>query len=150
MGATEMEVVVGVDGSDSGFRALGFASDFCRAQSADLTLLFSAPERKPPEALRLFASSEHLPETAPEIYRAIGDSVLESAEGRAREAGVERVRRVLAFGDPARELVDYATQHKASVIVVGSRGLGELRGLLLGSVSLKVSTHAPCTCVIVR
>ena len=149
-GASEMEVVVGVDGSDSGSRALDFASTFCQAQQAELTVLFSAPEEAPSESLRQFAESEHLPETAPDIFRAIGDCVLESAENRAREAGVGRVKRVLAFGDPAHELVDYAMQHNVGVIIVGSRSQSEWRRLLLGSVSLKVSNHAPCTCIIVR
>ncbi|MCZ7597652.1 MAG: universal stress protein [Gammaproteobacteria bacterium] len=46
-------------------------------------------------------------------------------------------------GDPARGIIDSARSLPADMIVVGSRGLGELSGLLLGSVSHKVSHRHP-------
>ncbi|NWF64789.1 MAG: universal stress protein [Chloroflexi bacterium] len=53
-------------------------------------------------------------------------------------------------GDPASAIIEVATVRNSEVIVMGSRGLGRLAGLLLGSTSQKVVSHAPCPVLIVR
>jgi len=53
-------------------------------------------------------------------------------------------------GDAASAIIDVAATRKSDVIVMGSRGLGRLTGLLLGSTSQKVVAHAPCPVLIVR
>jgi len=145
-----LKVLVGMDGSDPSFRALEFAIDFCGRFGAPLDILHVAPNRAPPAVLRNFASSEHMAEQGGAIYQMIGEGILETALHTAHQAGLAEVRQALSFGEPARCIVEYADRHRIDVIVVGSRGLSELRGLLLGSVSLKVSTHAHCTCIVVR
>jgi nucleotide-binding universal stress UspA family protein len=56
----------------------------------------------------------------------------------------------LLEGDPASAIIDVATVRKSEIIVMGSRGLGRLAGLVLGSTSQKVVAHAPCPVLIVR
>jgi nucleotide-binding universal stress UspA family protein len=56
----------------------------------------------------------------------------------------------LIEGDPAAAIIDVANTRQSDVIVIGSRGLGTLAGLLLGSTSQKVVAHAPCPVLIVR
>lgn len=53
-------------------------------------------------------------------------------------------------GDAAGAIIEVANVCKSDVIVMGSRGLGRLAGLLLGSTSQKVVSHAPCPVLIVR
>ena len=53
-------------------------------------------------------------------------------------------------GSPAEAILDVANTRKSDLIVMGSRGLGRLTGLLLGSQSQKVVQHAPCPVLIVR
>jgi nucleotide-binding universal stress UspA family protein len=53
-------------------------------------------------------------------------------------------------GSPAEAIINVATVRKSDVIVMGSRGMGTLGGLLLGSTSQKVVSHAPCPVLIVR
>ena len=53
-------------------------------------------------------------------------------------------------GNSAEAIIDVASVRKSDVIVMGSRGLGRLAGLLLGSTSQKVVAHAPCPVLIVR
>lgn len=53
-------------------------------------------------------------------------------------------------GDAAEAVITAATKYKSDLIVMGSRGLGRLSGLLLGSTSQKVVAHAPCPVLIVR
>jgi len=56
----------------------------------------------------------------------------------------------LAGGDADKVTVELAENEKLDLIVMGSRGLGQFKRLLLGSISQKVSTHAPCPVTIVR
>jgi len=56
----------------------------------------------------------------------------------------------LIEGDSAEAIIDVAKTRKSDVIVMGSRGLGRLAGLVLGSTSQKVVSHAPCPVLIVR
>lgn len=53
-------------------------------------------------------------------------------------------------GPPAPSLLDYAEQHRADLIMIGSRGFGPIRRLLVGSVSRAVATRAPCSVLVVR
>jgi nucleotide-binding universal stress UspA family protein len=68
------------------------------------------------------------------------------ADAGDRTAGVD-VEPVVREGAPARVLLEEADD--ADLLVVGSRGLGGFRGLLLGSVSQQCSHHAPCPVVVV-
>ena len=56
----------------------------------------------------------------------------------------------LLEGDSASAIIEVANTRKSDLIVMGSRGLGRLAGLLLGSTSQKVVAHAPCPVLIVR
>jgi nucleotide-binding universal stress UspA family protein len=53
-------------------------------------------------------------------------------------------------GDAATEIIDYAKKNAVDIIVVGSRGLGAVRGWLMGSVSRKLVHYAPCSVMVVK
>ena len=57
---------------------------------------------------------------------------------------------VLLHGRPADEIIRYAEELGADLLVMGSRGLGALREFALGSVSHKVLTHAKCPVLVVK
>ena len=143
-------VLATIDGSDAATKALDFAIDYAARYEGTLHLLYVAPDGAPPKALIHFAEAEHIPDSPSAIYRSIGGSILDSAANRAREAGLTTVKTELEFGDAAERIIAYAGKHGIDVVVLGTRGLGELKGLLLGSVSMKVQSLAPCTCICVR
>lgn len=68
----------------------------------------------------------------------------------ALEAPGRIVRRTVLHGRPATTIVHVADSIRAELVVVGSRGLGPLRAMLLGSVSAEVVDHAPCPVLVVR
>ena len=76
--------------------------------------------------------------------------ILDQVEDHARKKGLAQIRKVAKTGQPARTIVAHAKQIDADLIVLGSRGLGDIEGMLLGSVSHKVSTLAECSCLTVR
>ncbi|MBT4581371.1 MAG: universal stress protein, partial [Gammaproteobacteria bacterium] len=66
------------------------------------------------------------------------------------KAGVKKVTSMITEGDPADVILNTAVNCKADMIILGSRGLSDFKGLLFGSVSHKVSGQADCTCVTVK
>jgi nucleotide-binding universal stress UspA family protein len=66
-----------------------------------------------------------------------------------RAAGLN-ARRLVVAGRPANMIVDVATDLRAELVIVGSRGRGRVRSMLLGSVSAEVVDHAPCPVLVVR
>jgi len=141
----EMEkILVPVDGSEQSHKAVAFAADLAKHYNATLHLLHAFKLTIIPEGLGEYVASERAQ------LQALGDKIITAAEGEAKEHGIERIEATVVEGDPAERIIDYAKEHDVDIIVVGSRGLGTFKELLLGSVSSKVSHRADRTCVIVR
>lgn len=145
-------ILVAVDGSQAAGRALDLAGEVAAAVGAAVTLLHvqARPGRETvPEELAIFARTEHVELTEAQARREIGEELLRRAESRARAAGVASVASALEIGDPAGVIAEHAKVNGAHLIVMGRRGLGTIGGLLLGSVSHKVTQLAPCACMTV-
>jgi nucleotide-binding universal stress UspA family protein len=136
-------IVVGVDGSEHGDRALAWAIDEARLRSARLRLVcawhvpaavYGAPGFVPPVDVD-------------STVREVAEKSVEEAAAKAREAGIE-ADAVIREGHAAQVLLEAADD--ADLLVIGSRGHGGFSGLLLGSVSAQCAHHAPCALVIVR
>ena len=75
--------------------------------------------------------------------------ILEQAKQEMLKHGVEPHTKFV-WEHPADEICREAHEGRYDLIVMGSRGLGEIRGFLMGSVSNRVVRHAPCPVFIVR
>ena len=146
---------------------------------ARLLLLYVAPHRVAPPELRRLAEVEHIVEpggiearplgdplypsgaiarpdldeaavSSAAVYQQFGERLLDAARFRAEERQVKAIETLVEHGDPAHRIVDAAQHHGADLIVMGRRGHGDLKGLLLGSVSHKVCQLAACACLTVK
>ncbi len=116
-------------------------------------------EERPPVALiksvetdpRLpFTIAPELPaDLAARVRTEFAQALLEEARRNAVRHGVESVELRVGTGDPARMILDLAKSEKVDLIVIGSRGLSDLEGLVFGSTSHKVTHLAPCSCLTV-
>jgi nucleotide-binding universal stress UspA family protein len=140
-------IVVGVDHSAGAWEALRFALTEARLRGAKLRAIHTW---QPPYSGAGFGFTEG-------AYRAEELSELKSAAEAALDASIEEaipdvgeveIERRVIEGVPAAVLVEQS--RGAELLVVGSRGLGGFRGLLLGSVSQQCAHHAACPVVIVR
>ena len=103
-----------------------------------------------PEGLRSYAKLEHIQITDQDIRQGVANEILQRAEAAARNKGVSALETALEYGRPAKAILDAAKARGVDLIVMGSRGLGDARSLLLGSVSHTVSHLAECTCITVK
>ena len=143
--AAARRIVVGVDGSDCGGRAVEWAVGQARLTSARLQ--FVTAWHVP---FLAYGAIGLLPPLSTEVdvsFRAVAEDLAAAAAARAQAAGVE-AQSTVRHGQPADVLIEEA--EGADLLVVGSRGHGGFAGLLLGSVSAQCAHHAPCSLVIVR
>lgn len=127
------------------------AHKLAREKGMDLSALIATPQMavQAPEAAPVIPESENTLVTS-RLQVELAERLVADAEARARAAGVRDVSGLTRDGRIAEAILDVADEHDIDLIVMGSRGLGSLKGLLVGSVSAKVSHLAPCTCVSVK
>lgn len=143
------KILVPVDGSEHSKKALELACELGKKQGSSLHVLHVAQPPPGKRVLVLGAAAVTVEADQEELEKS-GKKVVSAAEDIARGHGFDKVAVSVVGGDPAAGIIDYAKSKKIDMIVMGSRGLGDLSGLLVGSVSHKVSHLAPCTCVTVR
>jgi nucleotide-binding universal stress UspA family protein len=78
------------------------------------------------------------------------DYLVEQAREKAVSYGATRVEGRVVMGDAAEQVIDFAEDRKADLIVCGSRGLGRAKRLLLGSTSHKIAQLAGCSCLTIK
>jgi nucleotide-binding universal stress UspA family protein len=133
-------ILVAVDGSPESGKTIGIAVDLAQRYGSAVTVLHVREhERYEGDDVDLGP-----PIPAEQLVREVAE--------RFREAGVEvrgEVRRV-GYGHTPQQIVDVAKESGAELIVLGSRGMTELKSLLLGGVANKVVHHATCPVLLVR
>jgi len=170
-------VLVAVDGSAHAMNAVTIAADIAQKFSAQLILLHVLGRGVASEVEIREAEREHLVESAQsaapsvadapgrmdlsqreqdqaarirDVRHASGTELLRQAEEIAKTKGVDQIVQKLAEGNPAKHILAQADLYSVDLIVMGARGLSDIQGLLLGSVSHKVSHLAECACLTVK
>lgn len=164
-------ILTTTDGSTHAGKALTLAADLANKYNAMLIVMHVIGEGRVPDELAHMAEVEHITEPervnepaprAPiprvglhsdaneKIHAFIGDRLVDDAADTAKTRGVKQVKTIVEDGDPASRILQAAKKHGVDMIVMGSRGLGNLKGLLLGSVSQKVNHLCSCTCICVK
>ncbi len=135
-------ILVAVDGSEHSNKALKQAEALARALKSQLYLVHAYPNTSD-----VAGYSDYDLLVAKRKKKAQGTL----DEARAKIDDQELVAEVLLVeGSDAEAVLDAAKQRQVDLIVMGSRGLGTLKGMLLGSVSQKVSHLAECPVLLVR
>ena len=170
-------VLVAVDGSDHARKALRIATDIADLYDAPLTVVHVVTDKRVGDELRHMAEVEQLIEPTPNVMpetgnlpgqlghmlsdsalydtiarvaTAVGQRILDDAAGQARSEKKVEVRAMLEHGDPAESILGCIERSKADLVVLGSRGLSNIAGVFMGSVSTKVSHTTGATCITVK
>ncbi len=171
-------IIVATDGSDTAARAVDWAAEVAAKFELPLTVAHVLQHGRPIEEMTRMAEAEHLVSAVhgqsglewdnipgsmgdllagkraadenARLVTLIGDEIVARAAERARHIGVKNVDTKVGDGDYADQILDMADAAGADMIVLGRRGLGRLRKMLLGSVSNKIVNSADVTVVTVR
>lgn len=144
-------ILIATDGSEHADKAVKLGAEMAKAHGAQIILLHALPEsyeNQIPQEYLKWAEIEHV--AGGDVLHIVGDEILKRAEALAKQNGAEKIECLLPMGPAAKSIVKAAKSKHADIIVVGCRGLSDVEGLFLGSVSHKVSNLAPCSCVTVR
>lgn len=171
-------ILCSIDGSDHSEKALELAIDLATRYQAKLHLIHVLHRDTNIEQLQRYAEIEGLahrikdenqrinsmevglalnsdsvfedPAVSPRLLMEIGEHILKSAVEKAEDAGLTEINHTLENGDPAARIIDMVNRADIDCVVMGSRGLSDWKGMLMGSVSHKVSNQANCTCIAVK
>ncbi|MHB8156327.1 MAG: universal stress protein [Desulfocucumaceae bacterium] len=142
------KILVPMDGSVRANLAAEHAIELAKSNKAEVLLLHVIPALPP----YVNTYSDRLGGAYQQIHdelQATGEEIMEKAKKDFGKSGVT-IEVKIVWGNPAMEICREAKEERVDVIIMGNRGLGEIKGYLMGSVSNRVVRHASCPVMIVR
>jgi len=137
------KILLAVDGSEHGYNAARQAAGLARTmKSKDFRIVVSY------DTIPLYLGEPNL-QYAIDNRLKDAQAILKRAKEQVGDLPCE-IHTEMIEGDAAEAIINVANTRASDIIVMGSRGLGRLAGMLLGSTSQKVVAHAPCPVLIVR
>jgi len=169
-------IILAIDGSVHAKNAQGVAIDLACKYEARLILVHVLTHDHPSKEFARMAEVEHLHDSKKpkasgkeDTYSAVarflvganqakeakviallGEQIIKNASEKASRAGVANVATEIRTGDYANSILEVANETDADIIVMGRRGLSNLKGFVTGSVSHKVSQRAECSVLTVK
>ncbi len=144
------KILIAVDGSHHANKGIEYGTEIAAAMHADVILLNVVKITAMPEGLREFAKAEHIHGMDIDLLRRGAQFMLDKALVSIRQAGVKNAEIEVEEGPIARTIVARAQHHRVDLIVMGSRGMGDIEGALRGGVSHRVGILAKCPLLIVK
>ena len=135
-------LAVGLDGSDSSWKALDEAIQQASLKNATLHIV-SIQE----SADASYSASEVL--AVEKTSRAKLERAQSIAKDKAKESKVNVVTEIVT-GSSALAMIDYVKTHKVDILIVGDTGHSSIWGALLGTNVEKIVRHSPCSVLVVR
>ena len=142
-----MKILVPVDGSQNSMEAVKVALTFAKATTSDISLITVTPFIS---GLDLEISASAMVKLN-ESMKSRGEEVLAGAQGILKAEGLTAKTIISSSVSAADEIISFAEREKIDLVIMGSRGLGgAATRFFMGSVALKVVSHAPCSVYIVK
>jgi nucleotide-binding universal stress UspA family protein len=133
-------IVLAVDGSEHSDRAAAFAGQLSKwsDEVVDILHVVHEPDVIPASVMREYSSLEHVYVSQRDMLEDVGSQIVANAAQIVRSNGGAVGHEEVAIGRAAQAVSEYADRVNAHSIVMGRRGLGDIEGLFLGSVSHRV------------
>ena len=133
--------MVATDGSRNSFRAGKLAIKLAKKTGSQLIIV--SVIATPPY---MIAGPRYFSTARRKWHKKWTDQIL----NLARSGGVKASAQILQSDSVVKSLLDFASSKKVDLLVVGSRGLGTFKRLIIGSVSSAVVNHSSCSVVVVK
>ncbi len=144
-----MKILVPVDGSSHSKKALKFACKFAHVYDAKM-LVLHVIHNAPGSDTLAFGSASVTIEASQENLDKAGASLMKAVKELVAKSECRDVETIVRGGLPTQQILNCVKKERVDIVVMGSRGLSDIKGLLLGSVSHQVNSLAKCTCITVR
>jgi nucleotide-binding universal stress UspA family protein len=151
-------VLVVTDGSAYSQRAMRYLTKFPLPEEVDVRLMHVLPPLTEPIIMEPYFGGRdaYIPLRTPEEEARLkaeqekeGSALLDRAHNVLLKQGLKSTS-VLARGDAATEIIEYTKNERMDLLVAGSRGLSQVQGWLMGSVSRKLVHYAGCSILVVK
>lgn len=145
------KILVAIDGSEISKKVIETASVVGKENGAEVILLHVGEEINLylyPYARGQLLSAQYNQEYN-ETVRKQAEELLQIAKEKIQANGIN-ASDVYACGNPAQTIIEYTKENSIDLIIIGNRGLGPFKEMMLGSVSHKVSQLASCPVLIVK
>ena len=157
-------ILVVTDGSQYSDRAINYLSDFPLPTGAEVRIMHVLPPLPIKPVVGSIGDTWPLgPEMLPHTWSETtaeqtkwqeeeeqqGKKLLDDVLDILNALGIKAIS-ILKRGDAATEILEYVDSEDIDLVVAGSRGLGQVQGWLLGSVSRKLVHYASCSLLIVK
>ena len=134
-------ILVPVDGSDGSDKAVAHAIGMAEIYGAKLNFLYVAN-------INQLAINAALSQAILDAVTKAGKTILDRAENMV-PSGIEK-ESFSETGSPATVILEFEENLNADLIVMGSRGLGVVKGILLGSVSQYIIERSKCPVLVIK
>ena len=138
------KILVAVDGSEVSYRAFDAALFLSEKLGSIITAIY-VMENIP----TVYIQSQKILDDLLKARRNDSQKILEKCSSDAAQKGIT-VSTILLEGNPASTILDFSKKEKFEVIIIGRRGMGHLKELVLGSTSSKILHHSLCPVLLMR
>jgi nucleotide-binding universal stress UspA family protein len=138
------KILVPVDGSDISYRALDSALFLSERLGSKITAIHVI-EKVP----TVYIQSQKFLDEILETHKNESQKILDECSSIATKKGIA-INTILLEGNPASTILEFSQMEKYEVIIIGSRGMGHFKELILGSVSSKILHHSLCPVLLIR
>ena len=141
-------ILVPLDGSENAYRTLALAAKLAQQFDSQINVLSVFRHHSYIEASISMVGPRE-PENLDDVLSAYAKEVVEKGKAILQEQGVKKIRGFVKMGTPSKKILEFAQQYKVDLIVISSKGNGDLTGYLLGGVSHKVAGLAKCPVMVI-
>jgi nucleotide-binding universal stress UspA family protein len=142
------KIVLAIDGSQEARLAAEAATELSRDTGSEVHVTYVLPT--PQELMGHHFYSSEIRESLIEQARSEARKFLEQRAEQLKSEGAKVIGTHLRTGEPDKEIIRLSEEIDATMIVMGSRGLGAVRRALMGGVSDSVVKHAHCPVLVMR
>ena len=153
------KILVAMDGSENSQKAAQAALELAEKLRTELVVLhaiippasYYQTTIASPTAMSLPSPSQHEIDAYYDYARKVATSIVGEVESKAKRQGIHIKTEIPeAVSSVVETIINHAVKEDVDLVVVGTRGLGGFKKLLLGSVSTGVVSHAHCPVLVVR